>query len=112
MASVLGDKDVDWLQEQSDRIIESTSKYYDARLYPQGRQFNQSDAENLFHDVLSRIDRIKNASFKITYHYMGDLLRFINSRAVNNFKVLNAKKACHDLFLTKMGKANASTDKQ
>ena len=122
VTSVWNDEDAKVLQKHSDKIVESTSKYYDSSLCPQGRQFKQSAAEELFKDVLTRIEKIKDERFKIRDDYKGDLLHFIESRAVTNFKAMHVKychesspeallrhkkKAYHDLFLAQMGKGMA-----
>ena len=123
IVSMVSDEDVYWLQEQSGIIIESTRNYYDAGTSSQGRQFRQSTAEELFKDVIAKIDQIKHENFKITDAYKGDLLHFIENRAVTSFKAMHVKycresspqalleqkkKAYHDLFLVQMGKGDGA----
>ena len=123
VTSMLNDEDVNRLQVESDNIIESTYKYYDPSLYPQGRQFRQSAAEELFKDVIARIEKVKDEKFKIRDDYKGDLLHFIENRAVTNFKAMHVRycresspeallgkkrKAYHDLFIVQMGKGDGA----
>ena len=83
------------LQVESNSIIESTSKFYDSRLCPEGKQFKQSTAEELFKDVIARIEKIKDKKFKITDDYKGELLHFIVNKAVTNFSAIH-KKYCRE----------------
>ena len=123
VASMLNDEDVYRLQVESDNIIESTHKYHDSCLCPHGRQFRQSAAEELFKDVITRIEKVKDEKFKIRDDYKGDLLHFIENRAVTNFKAMHARycsensleallgkkrKAYHELFIVQMGKGDGA----
>ena len=77
LTSSVSEQDLHHLQTESDRIIEETNKYYDHQLSPEGRKFSQSAAEELFRDVIGRIENINDEKVKITTDYKMDLLHFI-----------------------------------
>ena len=91
IATVLNEQDVNRLQEQSDSIIHDTSKYCDANLFPFGKRFCQSDAEDLFRDALHKIQDFYDWRFKTTNQYKIDILHFIETKAVSGFTKMHAK---------------------
>ena len=122
LTSSVNEQDLHRLQIESDRIIEETSKYYNPRLSPEGRKFSQSTAEELFRDVIGRIENISDEKVKITNDYKVDLLHFIEERAVSGFTDMHIKycdesspealleqkkKAYHGLFVVQMGQGDA-----
>ena len=76
LMSSVNEQDLHRLQTESDRIIEETSKYYDPWLSPEGQQFSQSAAEELFRNVIETIDNINDKKVKITDEYKVDLLHY------------------------------------
>ena len=79
------------LQEATDAVIDETRKYYDPDLCPKGRKFRQSDAEELFKDVIDRIKSIKDHRFRVTDEFKQDLLHFIEKRAVKGYEEMHRK---------------------
>ena len=121
--SSVKEQDLHVLQTESDKIIEETSKYYDPRLSLEGQKFSQSAAEELFRDVIGRIESINDKKVKITHNYKVDLLYFIAERAVSGFTKMHIKycdesspealleqkkKAYHGLFIVQMGQGDAA----
>ena len=119
----LDEQDAQRLKLESERIIDETSRYYNGRLAPDGKQFNPKDAELLFKEVLRQIDSIKDERFKITKEYKVDLFHHIEILAVAGFYEMHEKycrssspqalleekkKSYHDLFIIEMGKGDAA----
>ena len=122
LTSTVNEQDLHRLQAESDKIIEETSRYYDPRLTPGGRKFSHSAAEELFRDVIGRIESINDKKVKITNDYKVDLLHFIEEKAVSGFTEMHIKyceesspealleqkkKAYHGLFIVQMGQGDA-----
>ena len=123
VSETLKEKDAHRLQLESERIIDETNRYYNGRLAPDGKQFNQKDAELLFKEVLKQIDSIKDERFKITKEYKVDLIHHIEILAVAGFYEMHEKycrnsspeallkekkKSYHDRFIIEMGKGDAA----
>ena len=122
LTSTVNEQDLHRIQTESDKIIEETSKYYDPRLSPEGRKFSKSASEELFTDVIGRIESINDKKVKITNDYKVDLLHFIENKAVSGFTEMHIKycdesspealleqkkKAYHGLFVVQMGQGDA-----
>ena len=87
----LDEQDVERLQDQSENIIEAAEKHYNLALSPEGQQFNRSSVEELFKDVIKRINEVKDERFKITKEYKMDILRFIEKKATSAFTEMHMK---------------------
>ena len=118
----LNEQDVQRFQDMSDGIIADSQKYYTCRS-AQGRQFNQTEVELLFIDVMGRIAGIRDDRFKPTNIFKVDLLHHIETLAVTGFTEIHErylqnsspmallaekKKSYHDLFIIKMGQGDAA----
>ena len=123
MLSPFNEQDANRLSLETKRIIDETSRHYNARLVPDGKQFIQKDAELLFKEVLKQIDSIKDERFKVTKEYKVGLVYHIGISAVAGFYEMHEKysrksspqalleekkKSYHDLFIIKMGKGDAA----
>ena len=123
VTSMVNDQDVYRLQMESEKIIEVTNKYYDTKMSPQGRQFNQGEVEELFKDVLRQIAEIKDERFRTTTEYKVSMVHFIERKAVAAFTemhikycdesspeaLLEQKKVSyHGIFVDQMGQGNAA----
>ena len=118
----IDDQDVRRMQSTSDIICRETSKYYRS-VSSEGKQFTQSDAEQLFSDVLERIKAIQEQKIQATEEYKIDLLYHIETLAVDGFTEMHKKylkessreafleekkKSYHDLFIIQMGQGDAA----
>ena len=117
----LNEQDIYRLQAESEKIIHETRKYYDPKMNQAAQPFNRKDVEMLFKDVLTRVDAITDARFKVTDEYRVNLVAHIECRAIAGFKEMHEKyckmnspetllgkkrNSYRDLFLTQMSQGD------
>ena len=116
------EEDVQRLQNISDGIINDTKKHYENHS-PGGRQFHQRYVEELFVDVLTRLDGIKDERFKTAFLYKVDVLHCVEIMAVEGFTDMHEnyvkqssreailaekKNSYRDMFILNMGFDNVA----
>ena len=116
------DQDVNRLQMTSDQIISQAKKYYDCSA-PDGEEFDQNYAAEMFKDVIDQIDNITDQRFKITHAYKAHMILFIEKVSVKGFTVMHENYCKHnslealldekrnsyrDLFVLSLGHENAA----
>ena len=117
------EQDFHRLQLHTEKIVEETTKFYDGKYFPDGKQFCRKDVEMLFKDVKERIESIHDERFKVTKEYEMGLMCYIEKQAVEGFTMMHRKyyqsnnpkgllekkkKSFHDLLVIKMGQGNAA----
>ena len=117
------DDDIERLQAISENIIQETKKFYTPTAPNVEREFTATDAEELFEDVLRRIDEINDDNFDTKNEYKVELLVHIEGIAVDGFKRMHEtyckenspkallekkKRSYHDFFMIQMGQGDAA----